>query len=267
MTNPTLIAQDTPWRGFTFDQLEERLLASRGLTNDSTTGRTVASTAEVTAVQMHLRRAFDLLNADFPSLWSVQRYTVTWTAGDHSIALPANVMAILNVTYKGLSMRPLNRVDYYRLLRSDEEGGDVSTADAGPMYYRITGHSDEDAGTGGGDRDWRIVMRLHPAPPTSDTEQLVVEYLSLAKDYAASTTVEADPLPLHPWLQGWVLERAKELWSAENGDSAIQKVAENERMKHERSIHRWIEGIRPPSGAVKWRYPNVARRGRGGRYR
>lgn len=265
MTNPTLIAQDTPWRGFTGDELEERLLSSRGLTADSTTGRTVASTAERTAAKAHLQRSFDLLNADFPSLFTVQRYSVAWTAGDHSIALPANIMAVLSVTWGGVYLRPMGRVDYARYRRSDDEGGDIAAA-SDPTHFRISGHSDEDAGAGGGDRDWRIVLQLHPAPPATETDTLEVEYLALAKDHFIDATTSADPLPLFPWLQGWVLERAKELWSAENGDSAIQGVAEKERAKHERSINRWIEGIRPPAGVVRWQYP-VNRGRRGGRYR
>ena len=262
MTNPTLIAQDTPWRGFTFDEIEERLLASRGLTNDSTTNRTVATAGEVTAAKAALMRAFDLLHADFPSLWTVRTYSFAWVTGDNSIALPANVMALLNVTWGGVNLRPLPRADYFRILRSDTEGGDVGDAATTPGYFRVTGHAD--AGGGAGSRDWRIVMRLHPAPVSTDTVE--VEYLALGPDFTTSATVETDPLPLYPWLQGWVLERAKEIWAAENGDSAIQGVAEKERQRHEGSISRWIEGIRPPANRVRWRYPNVTRR-RGGRYR
>jgi hypothetical protein len=253
IANPTLIAQSTPWRGFTFDELEERLLASRGLTNDSTTGRTVATTGEVTAAKSALRRAFDLLNARYPSLWSSRFYEFTWTSGDHSIALPANVMAILNVTWKGVSLRPMTRDDYYRVLRSDEEGGDLGAA-GDPNYFRVVGYSDE------GTADWRIVMRLHPEPNTASA--VVVEYLALAEDYSTET----EALTLLPFMQGWCLERAKELWSAENGDSAIQRVAEAERIKHESDIDRWIEGTRPPASRMSWRYPNVVSR-RGGRYR
>lgn len=253
MANPTLVAQDDPWRGFTFDELEERLLASRGLTNDSSTGRTVATTGEVTAAKAHLRRAFDLLNARYPSLWSSRFYSFTWTSGDHSVALPSNVMAILNVTWKGRSLKPLTRDDYYRLLRTDDEGGDTA-ATQDPNNFRVTGYADA------GSADWRIVMRLHPLPASA--EAVVVEYLALAGDYAT----ESNAIPLYPFMQGWVLERAKELWSAENGDSAIQRVAEAERMKHETDIDRWIEGTRPPASRVTWKYPNVNTR-RGGRYR
>ncbi len=260
MTDPTLIAQDTPWRGFTFDEIEERLLASRGLTNDSTTGRTVATTGEVTAAKVHLKRAFDLLNARYPSLWSSRFYSFTWTSGDHSVALPANVMAILNVTWKGRSLKPLTRDDYYRLLRTDDEGGDTA-ATQDPNNFRVTGFSDEDAGATPGDRDWRIVMRLHPIPASG--EAVVVEYLALSSDF---TSVEPDPIFLYPFMQGWALERSKELWAAENGDSAIQKVAEGERLKHETDIDRWIEGTRPPASRMTWKYPNVNTR-RGGRYR
>ncbi len=260
MTNPTLIAQDTPWRGFTFDQIEERLLASRGLTNDSTTGRTVATTAEVTAAKTHLRRAFDLLSARYPSLWTDRYYSFTWTSGDHSAVLPANVMAILGVTWKGISLRPMSTEDYYKELRDDEAGGDTG-AEGDPKYFRVTGFSDENAGTDPGDRDWRIAMRLHPQP--SSAEAVVVQYLSLSSDF---TSQEADPIFLFPFMQGWALERAKELWSAENGDSAIQSVAEAERLKHEMDIDRWLDAGVKKATRFTWRYPNVTFR-RGGRYR
>lgn len=254
MANPTLIKQSSAWRGFTFDELEERLLASRGLTNDSSTGRTVATAGEVTAAKAHLHRAFDLLNARYPSLWSVRRYTFDWTNGDHSIALPANVMAILGVTWKGVSLRPLqNREDYYRVLRTDEAGGDVG-ASGDPAYFRVTGYSDE------GTADWRLVLRLHPEPNSS--QEVVVEYLALSEDYSS----EDEALTLYPFMQGWCLERSKELWAAENGDSAIQRVAEAERLKHEADIDRWIEGVRPAGSRMSWRYPRVVNRP-GGRYR
>ena len=169
-------------------------------------------------------------------------------------------MAILGVTWKGLSLRPMTREDFYRALRSDEEGGDVGATDD-PKYFRITGFSDEDAGVGAGDRDWRIAMRLHPVPASA--EETIVEYLALSSDF---TSTEGDPIFLFPFMQGWALERARELWSAENGDSAIQKVAEGERLKHETDIDRWLEGTVAKASRFTWRYPNVTRR-RGGRYR
>lgn len=254
MTNPTLIAQDTPWRGFTFDEIEERLLASRGLTNDSSSGRTVATAAEVTACKAHLRRAFDLLYVEFPNLWTVRNYATTWTSGDHSIALPANTMAVLAVTFDGYNLRHMSRDDYYRSLRSVDEGGDVAAAGR-PVYYRISGHAD----VGSGSKDWRIVMRLHPIPSTSYAgKALNVEYLA----HAPAFGTETDPVNLYSFLQGWVLERAKELWSAENGDMAILQTAEKERAKHERGIASWIEGSRQMPGRLTTRYPNVSRKTR-----
>lgn len=260
MTNPTLIAQDTAWAGWTRTELQEQLLASRGLTLDATTGRTEATTAEQTDSLTAIYRALNLLTAEFPSLWVRRSYSVAWTSGDHSIALPANVMAILAVRFNGLELTPLDRDSWQRLLRSDDEGGDVADSQD-PTYYRVSGFSDEDAGVDAGDRDWRVVLRLHPVPNTND--DLEVEYIALSVDVSTA----ADPISLFPFLQGWVLERAKEIWAAQNGDAAQAGTSEKERLKHERAINNWIEsGTRESSSRVTWKYPVRSRRRRGSRY-
>lgn len=263
MTNPTLISQDSAWRGFTFDGIVERLLASRGLTNDSTTGRTLATAAELEAAQIHMRRAFDFCALEFPSLWNIRTYSASWTDGDHSIALPANMMIPLAVTFGGYSLKPMSRTDYYRLLRDDDSGGNIA-ADGRPTYYRITGYADADAGDDEGDRDWRLVCRVLPTPSSAfSDETFAVEYLALAGDYESVDSNEGgDPIALFPFLQSWVLERAKELWSSENGDSSIQGVAEKERAKAERSIDQFIEGTRQKTQRFTTRFPNVRRRRR-----
>lgn len=256
MTNPTLITQDTPWRGMTFDQLEERVMAAFGLTNDTTTGRTPATAGEVVAAGTHIKRAFDLLAAEFPSLWNMRTYEVAWTSGDHTIALPSNVMAILSVTLGGNKLRPISRDDYQRLLRTDEAGGDLG-ASSKPLYYRIAGHADG----GAAGEDWRLALRLHPQPGSGyDTLTLAVDYQALAHGYADET----DVIALYPFMQGWVLERAKELWAAEMGNSALMGTAREERREHAASIAAWVErGTRETSHArMTWRYPNVTRRRR-----
>lgn len=267
MTNPTLIGQDSAWRGFTFDRIVERVLQARGLTNDTATFPTYteANAAELLLAQECVRQSFDLLNTDFPSVWSKRSYTVTWTSGDHSIALPANVMAIVGVTMGGYPIAPISRDDYYRLLKADSEGGGVGTGDR-PLYYRVVGYSDEDAGSAEGDRDWRLVLRFYPTPANSyATAELVVDYIALAGDYESVDSSEgADPVALYPWMQGWVLQRAKELMAADTGDSNMQKVAREERLMHETSINTWIESATRDTSAqrMNWRYPVKRRRRR-----
>lgn len=256
MANPTLIAQDEAWRGFTLDELAERLLASRGMTLDADTGRTLATTTEEAEAKNYLKMAADFCALEFPSLWNTRHYTVAWTDGDHSIALPANVMVPLAVTFDGRSLKPLSRDDYYRLLRNDDEGGDVS--DAGrPAYYRVTGYSDEGAAS----RDWRVVLRVHPQPSSTYAgKTLAVEYLALAGDYAAG---EADDLmALYPYMQAWILQHSKELYAAENGDSAIQGVAEKARVAAGDRIHNFLQGTRQNVKRFTFRYPTVTRRRR-----
>ena len=258
MTNPTLLGQDTGWAGWTFEELMERILAGRGLTMDPTTGRTPATAAEETAARDALYRAINLLPARFPSLWDIRTWTTAWVSGDHSVALPQNTMAVLAVTFDGLSMSPMSRDDYYRLLRPDDEGGDTGDASR-PTRYRVVGASDQ----GVGSVEWRVVMRLHPEPATDYAgKQLVVQYVSLGVDVQTS---ETDPMPLFPFLQGWCLERGRELWAVEAGDGSMAQVAEAERMKHERDINSWIDsGTRQGSSRMRWRYPNPSR---GSRYR
>ena len=263
MTNPSLITQDNAWRGFTFDQLVERMLQARGVTNDTTTYPTLplASAAELAGAQTAARRAFDLLNVEFPTLYATRTYTVTWTSGDHSIALPKNVMAIKAVTYGGLSLSAISDDDYYRLLRSDEDGGDIDVSGK-PTRYRVTGFSDEDASSSEGARDWRLVLRLLPQPADDYAAlSLVVEYVALANDFESVDATEGgDPIALWPHLQGWCLERGKEIWFSEVGDASRMKSAETERLKHERTIASWIErATRQPTQRLTWRYPNVRR--------
>lgn len=259
MTNPTLIDQDTPWRGWTTEELQEKVLGSRGLTLDATTGRTLATTQEQADALEAIKQALALLQAEFPSLWVIRTYETTWTSGDHSIALPKNVMAILGASLAGKQLTPMKRDDWYRLRRSDDAGGDIADSQA-PTYYRVTGFSDEDTGDDAGERDWRIVVRLHPVPSSDYAgETFSVDYIALGLD----VTEVDDPISLFPHLQGWVFQRAKELWAADNGDVAQAKTAEAERAKHERPINVWIENAsRESQSKATWTYPRRSRRTR-----
>lgn len=254
MTNPTLIAQGTPWGGFTLDSIVEAILNMRGLTNDSSKRYTLATTAEDADVKRVVYEAIGELQDKFPSAWSVQFYTATWTAGDHSIALPSNLSAPLAVTYNGFPLAPISRDDYYRLLRSDEEGGGLVGEGSGrPNWYRLMGYSDEDAGSGAGDVDYRLVMRLFPTP--DDTEQLVVEYLALA----AAIANDEDALPMTHTMQRWVKSRAAEILASERGDGNLLRNVERERQKVEDTLHAWFTASKVHASRVTTRRPNVRR--------
>lgn len=257
MTNPTLLAQETPWPGYTLDSIVEAMLGFRGLTNDSTTGRTVATAAEDADCKRLIKSAIDDLHAQFPSSWNIRSYTVTWVSGDHSIALPADCSSLLAVTYAGLSLRPIGRDDYYRLLRSDAEGGGVGTAETGkPAYYRVTGVTDADAGTDPGDTDYRLVLRIYPTP--DDAEELVVEYVASAYEFAN----DEDTIPLTKACQRWVLQRAVEMWGTEAGDPALIQRAFLERQKVEQTLFTWFDSLRDRPSRVRTRPPHVYRRDR-----
>lgn len=257
MTNPTLIAQDTPWDGFTLDSIVEALLKPFGLTNDATTGRTLASTAEDADARRYIKQAIDDLHARFPNTWSTRLYTTTWTAGDHSILLPANCEGIFAVTLGGRPLDPLSRDDYLRILKTDAQGGgvDLGTA-ARPAGYRVTGFADNDPLTTSGATDYRLVLRIYPTPSAADT--LVVEYAACAPQFANA----GDDVPLARPLQRWVLYRALEMWSSDVNNGASLASAERERAKVEETLHSWFDSYQDRPSRATTRYPRVTRSSR-----
>lgn len=257
MTNPTLIAQDTPSTSFTLDSAVEALLGMRGLTNDTTTGRTPASTQEDTEARRYVRAAIDDLHAQFPSAWSVRLYTTTWTANDHSIALPANVQSIMGVTFGGVPLDSLSDDDYERILKTDAQGGgvDLGTA-ARPAGYRITGFSDEDPLTTSGAQDYRLVLRIYPTPSAAST--LIVEYVATAPQF----TNAGDYIPLARPLQRWILYRAAEMMAAEKGDTPLLEKSERERAKVEETLYSWFDAVRDRPSRATTRFPRVIRASR-----
>lgn len=254
MTNPTLIAQETAWTGWTEDEIVEAVLKPKGLTNDASTGRTVATASESSEAKRYVREAADELHAMLSNVFAFRWYETTWTAGDHSIALPADVGSVLQVSYAGFNLRPITRDDLARLQRSDEEGGGIDGEATGQVgYYRVAGFSDEDAGATAGDRDWRLVLRIYPAGDAAET--LKVNYIALAP----ALTVGADPLPWLPTMQRWIRLRAGEIWAADQGDVAQGSAQERERAKVEVTLHSWLEAMREMPSRARTRLPHVTR--------
>jgi hypothetical protein len=252
--DPTLIAQGTAWGGFTRTSMKEAVLKTRGMTLDSATGRTVASATESTEMDAYLYRAIDDLFAKFPGLFNRRVYTVTWTASDSMAVLPANCVAVLAVTYGGLPVDALSREDYYRLRRTDEQGGGLDlSAQGGALYYDLPGFADNDAATTEGAQDYRMVIRLHPTP--TEAKSLVVEYLCSAETVANA----GDYVPLARPLQRWVIARACEMWSEDAGDGVLLSNQERERGKVEDTLYPLIDGLRPGARRATTRYPSVTR--------
>lgn len=251
MTNPTLIGQETAWKGWTETELREAILRARGLTLDSTTGRPVASTDEQTAADKALQRAFDEACTRFPSVYSRRSYSVAWVANDHSIALPQNVGSVTSVTYGNRPIYPNTREDHQRLLRPDDDGGGLIVDAGDPLYYRITGFAD-----GGSGLIWQQVLRLYPTP--TDAQTLGVEYVALSPDLANPAYV----VQLFPFLQGWLRDRAVEFICGDSNDMAGQKTAYTQREICERSIDKWLEGTREYPEKIRYRRPNHGTRRR-----
>ncbi len=254
MANPTLIAQDTPADSYTLDTVVEAILGMRGLTNDTTTGRTPASAADDADARRLVREAIDDLDIAFPSAWSIQFWSPTWVAGDHSVALPANAMGVLSVTFDGFPLDPWSRDDRYRAERPTSQGGGYeSVPSSRPGAYRVMGYSDEDAGATAGAQDYRLVLRLFGTPTTAGA--LVVEYLSVGAKIANG----ADKMPMARPLQRWIKWKAAELLAAEKGDTALADKAAPQRLQVQDTLQSWFDGMGGLAARATTAYPRVTR--------
>lgn len=247
MADPTLVSNVTPYTGFTLDQITERLLAARGMTLDSTTGRVVATSGEQTDAYNRVRRAFSLLSTRFPSIFSIQQYSVAWTAGNTMIALPASIRDIVYVSFDGRQLRPLTRIKYLDIIKAADSGGGYKvTGEA--CYYRVAGFSDEGVSPA---TDYRIVLEIIPNPDSASTDTLIVGYNSKAPALPRTDSDDgAVTLPVNEPLQEWILRRAQELWAVDASDTTSRENAEAERLKIEMDLDEMLE--------ANLEYPDVA---------
>jgi len=262
MTDPTLIgSSETTWAGWSVTKLMENVLSSRGLTLDSSsTGRVAASTAEQNECRDRVHRALGDLNVKWPSTWFKRTYTVTWTSGDHSIALPQNCAVVNFVWYGGVPQIPLADEDYVRFVRSDSQGGGVKSSSVQAGYYRITGVTEVTGGTP--DPYYQRVLRLFPTPSSGfDTDTLVVEYLARAPDMASAD--DANVMELDDSFVQWVAERAKEIWGLDAGDTGLVERAMAAKERIEETIFLRLEGTTEFPDRVRWGYPVLPEERRG----
>lgn len=246
MANPTLVSTETPYSGWTLAQIVERLLSAFGLTEDSTTGRTVASVEESAQARAFVRRAFTALNGKFPSIWSIREFSGTWVAGDHSVTLPSNCRSVLYVIWDGLPLDPLTRDDELRIKNARSAAGAEQATKLGtaPSAYRTTGFTS--AGL--------LVVRLFDTPAEAKTYEVGYNALSPA------LTVDATALPTMASFQEWVLEKAKELWASELGDTVQLKLSQGQLARIEQDLIPDTEAMLEVPHRFKWRYPNPAGR-------
>lgn len=262
MSNPTLLAQDTPWDGFTMDSLVEALLNMRGLTSDTTKDLSLAETADTNDALRFVREALDDLFARFPNLCSRRQYSVAWTSGDHSILLPANFGSIEQVSLGNIPVAPLSDADYARILRPDENGGGVLGEGEAwvPWGYRLVGMADAASPATGA--DVRAVLRLYPTPTgVSATATLLVDYVAVAPKVATTTQV----IPILRPLQRWVKAAAAVLWASERNDMALGSAQERTLARIEESLYSWFDGMRDRPSRATTRRPVVRRLDRYGR--
>jgi hypothetical protein len=256
MADPTLISNETPYTGFTLQEIAERLLASRGLTLDATTMRTPVITADETDAYNRVRRAFALFTAKYPGLFTAQEYETNWTAGDTMLALPANVRDVLYVDFNGKTLRPLSRK-----MRENIKDGMVSgelqlklgTGETG--YYCLRGLAN--VGTSD-DPEYRIVIELLPAPAASITYPITIGYNIKAPALLSSTAEQKDnPIPLAEPMQEWLLRRSQELWATDDGDQVTLTLAKTERAEIEADLNETLEANQEMPIVVLPEYPTL----------
>jgi hypothetical protein len=261
MANPTLVAQDDAWGGWTHSQILDEILRPFGLTNDSTTDRVEASADEVELARDALRLASGYFHAKWTSLWARRLYTVTWTVGDHSIALPADVLAIKRVYFGGYPLDPLSLEDRTRLANNDDSGNDWKIeGDTRPRYYYISGITDTNADQ----TAFAPVLRLVIEPDAAD--ELVIEYTARSKAYLSAD--DADILSIAPLFQDWLAQRGVEILASRLGPArTVADSAMMERAKIEDVIQDYLEGTGEFPDRLRWDFPPVASLRRGDKER
>ncbi len=255
MADPTLLADQPSYTGFTVDEIAERLLGARGMTLDADTGRVLATSSEQLDAYNRVRRAMSMLTARFPGVFTIQEHTATWTSGDTMYALPASCRSVVWASYEGRQLRPLTRLKRQDLVKSDEnDGGFKITGTC--LYYFMRGMSDEGVSPL---TDYRHVIELIPNPISPQaTESLVVGYN--IKSWAlprADSDDGAKELPLSEPLQEWLLRRSQEIWGADASDQTTVGIAREERMVIEDDIHDMIEGTLEYPAAATPEYPTL----------
>lgn len=224
MANPTLISNVTPYKGFTLLEIAERLLATRGMTLDSTTMRTVAIASDQTDAYNRIRRAFDLCARRFPGVFFIQKYSTTWVQNDTLLSLPANCQAPLYVNYDGKTLRRMTRVQRQNILDGIQSGSQTFKMAGDPMYYHIAGIANEASAN---PPDYRLVIELLPHP--ADAKTIEIGYNARAPQLVSATAGDTDDyLPVDQILQEWILRRAMMLWGADSGDTLTIDVASAE---------------------------------------
>lgn len=256
MANPTLISNVTPYSGFTLQQIAERLLASRGMTLDSTTMRTVAITSEETDAYNRIRRSFSLAQAKYPGLFTVQEYSVAWTAGDTLLALPANVQNVLYVNFAGRPCRELNRAMRQNLLDGLSSGTQVfKITGSEVVYWHLRGMADVGAANA---PDYRQVLEILPHLPSTNTDTITIGYVAKAPALPSSASNQKDDaLPASEPLQEWILRRAQEIWAADEGDATTREIAIQERQHVELDLDEIMEGSVGVPSVVLPEYPTL----------
>lgn len=246
MANPTLLASETPYSGFTLAQIVERLLSSFGLSEDSTnTKKTPASTTDQTNARVFVRRAVNVLVGKFPSIWSIREVSSTWVSGDHSVLTPANCRTVIDVLWDGLPLTPITHDDRMRLLRPNDAVGAETSPKTGSevLFWFISGVTSAQ----------RTILRLVSTP--GEAKSYTVIYTTLAPEL----TNDAAALPMMLQFQEWVLAQARQLFAEEIGDTVQLGLATAAMKRIEDDLRPDVEGMEEPR-RLKWRYPNQAGR-------
>lgn len=254
MSDPTLFSNETPYKGFTIQEIAEKLLQGRGMTLDATTMRTAVITAEETDAYNRIRRAFTLCAKRFPGVFTIQEYSVAWTLGDTLKALPANCSMPVYVNYDGKTCRRLNRVMRQNVLDGNTSANVQQLSLSGdPVYYHIRGITNLASAN---PPDYRLVLELIPHP--TDAKLITIGYNAKAPALASATADDKDNyLPIDDALQEWILRRAQALWAADSGDSTMMELALAEMERIERDLDDAAEANMDAPVTILPEYPTL----------
>lgn len=244
MSNPTLTTQVTPYTGWTLATAVETLLATRGLSEDSTSGRTIATATESADARRRIRRAVADLHLSFPGIYSDRTYTIAaWTVGDHSAQLPSDFGSIRWVEWGGVPLVPLD--DEARLRDLTSVAGGRSATDqiqstSRVRYYRVEGVDSTNS---------IPVIRLYEQP--TEAEECKIRYISRAPQL----TTDASVLPYDPVIQEWIISKARALWAADEPDQIIMAAADKGMRESADKVDTLQQGSHEKRSAFRWKFP------------
>lgn len=205
MAAPTTFAAETPWEGYTFGALLERVLNREGLTNPDTgyAGRDAnlapASAAEYARAKDVVRDCLVALMTRYERFFSSSTATVAAEASSGtypSVRVPADYGRLNRggLTIDGKPLKIISQEEYQTHLRpSAEGGGTYLTAQAGAPTHALFQSESVSVGA-------RKVLFVKVFPVQTSAFSAVFSYRATARNLDDEDDTIRLPVTLHPIL-------------------------------------------------------------------